>query len=89
MLPRTSDSDQQRMWAYLPLPAEIEDIGNLEKWTVVAGDPLGDALALLREVWPFIGWESPGTHEMAERVRTFLDEMARRELHVEPESVNP
>lgn len=58
-------SEQARMWAYLPLPAPVEAIGDLSQWMVVEGDPV----ALLEEALAFIGWGScpPDLKERIER----------------------
>jgi hypothetical protein len=47
-------NDQQRLWAYLELPCDVTQVGDLENWTMIAGDPLANVQELQDRAWAFI-----------------------------------
>jgi hypothetical protein len=68
-------NDQQRLWAYLELPCDVTQVGDLENWTMIAGDPLADAVELLRDLEPFIGYEA-NVQELQDRAWAFIKRWA-------------
>lgn len=58
-------------WAYRELPCPMEDLGDLSQWKVIGDNALGEAIQLLDDLFPFVGYEA-NVPDLKERLAEFI-----------------